>query len=201
MPVETVLLIRHGETDFNRERRLQGAMGVPLNDTGRQQARGLAERLRGSSIDAIFASPISRARETAAIVADALGLTVQEDQRLREINFGDFEGLTFAEVKARYPQAADRWESGYLAYRAPGGESRLDVSRRMTAAWRDIISTEQRTVAIVTHGSAIMMFLGSMYALLPGAGVGNTSITTLRRRDDIWAIEGFAETPHLPLRP
>ena len=197
MPVETALLIRHGETDFNRQRRLQGAMGVPLNETGREQARLLAAHLGGASLDIIYASPISRAEETAAIIAAELDLPLQQDSRLREIAFGDFEGLTFAEVKARYPEAARKWESGYLRYRVPGGESRDDVSRRMRQAWDEIVSADHENVALVSHGSALMMFLGSLFAVLPGKGLPNTSITTLRRRDDIWEIDGFAELPHL----
>ena len=197
MPVETAFLIRHGETDFNRQRRLQGAMGVPLNETGREQARLLAAHLGGARLDIIYASPISRAEETAAIIAAELDLPLQEDSRLREIAFGDFEGLTFAEVKARYPAAARKWESGYLSYRVPGGESRDDVSRRMRQAWDEIVSADHENVALVSHGSALMMFLGSLFAVLPGKGLPNTSITTLRRRDEIWEIDGFAELPHL----
>lgn len=197
MPAEVVLLIRHGETDYNRERRLQGMMGVPLNDTGREQARALAAHLRELSLEAVYTSPVSRASETAAIVASALDLPLHEDDRLREIAFGAFEGMTFAEVQRSYPEAARHWESGYLSYRAPGGESREDVSRRMRGAWDEIISGGGKRVAVVSHGSAIMMFLGSLYAVLPGGGISNTSITTLRRRGDIWEIAGFAQVPHL----
>ena len=199
MSVELVHIIRHGQTGFNTERRLQGAMPVPLNDCGRRQSRLLAQCLRGWPIDAIYSSPRTRAKETAEIIGNCLNQRVHEDERLAEIAFGEFEGHTFAEVAQLYPVAYEKWESGYRAYRVPGGESRLDVQLRMEAAWRDITHTESghTTVAIVGHSSAMMIFLASMFAFLPAKPVLNTSITTLERFQEIWRIKSFAKTPHL----
>ncbi|MCY3915980.1 MAG: histidine phosphatase family protein [Chloroflexi bacterium] len=197
MSVEKVLFIRHGQTDFNLERRLQGALPVPLNACGRSQAQALADFLKSVPIDAIYASPRSRALETARIIGAGLGQDVREDERLAEIAFGDFEGRTFAEVEALFPLAYRKWESGYRPYRVPGGESRLDVQRRMQAAWDDITSAANgETVAIVGHSSAMMILFASMFAQLPDKAMKNTSITTLERFDDIWRISAFAETPH-----
>ncbi len=197
MSVEKVLLIRHGETDFNRERRLQGVMEIPLNERGRDQAASVARYLQGLSIDALYTSPILRAQETAEIIGNLIGLPPRSDERLREIEFGIFEGLTFAEVERRFPAAHRNWTTGYLAYRAPQGESRRDVQRRMRAAWDDLTAkSSHKSIALVTHGSAIAIFLGSMYATLPGTSIKNTSITTLKRQEDIWEILGFAQTPH-----
>jgi len=198
MSVAKVLLIRHGETDFNRERRLQGVMEIPLNERGREQAAAVARYLKGRSIDALYTSPILRAQETAEIIGERIGLPPRGDKRLREIEFGIFEGRSFAEVERRFPAAHRNWSTGYLAYKAPQGESRQDVQRRMRAAWDDLTAhLDHRTIAIVTHGSAIAIFLGSMYALLPDTAIKNTSITTLRRQEAIWEILGFAQTPHL----
>lgn len=198
MSVEKVLLIRHGETDFNREHRLQGVMDIPLNERGRGQAASVALHLRDISIDALYTSHIPRARETAEIISRVIGLQPRIDERLREIEFGLFEGLTFKEVKRRFPAAHRNWATGYLAYKAPQGESRQDVQRRMRAAWDDLTAhSDHRTIAVVTHGSAIAIFLGSMYALLPDTFIANTSITTLKRCEDIWEILGFARTPHM----
>jgi len=195
MSVKKVLFIRHGQTDFNRERRLQGALPVPLNRCGRQQAQSLAQALKAVPLDAIYASPRSRALETARIIAAALGQTAHEDERLAEIAFGDFEGYTFAEVEARYPEAYRKWESGYRPYRVPGGESRLDVQRRMEAAWHDIVGAAALdTVAIVGHSSAMMILLASMFAHLPAKPMTNCSVTTLERFQDVWEISAFAET-------
>ncbi len=198
MPVQTVLLIRHGQTAFNRERRLQGALPVPLDAAGSAQAHKLAQYLRGQTPDAIVSSPSARARETARILGEVLRQDIHEDARLGEIAFGDFEGCTFAEVSTRFPLAYRKWEAGFRAYRVPNGESRLDVQRRMTAAWESIITTaEADSVAVIGHSSAFMIFLHSMFAQLPAAPMKNTSITTLRRFQDIWEIRGFGETPHL----
>lgn len=197
MSVKKVLFIRHGQTDFNRERRLQGAMPVPLNECGRAQSRSLAEYLTMIPVGAIYTSPRSRALETAQIIGATLQLPVHEDERLAEIAFGDFEGHTFAEVEARFPVAYRKWQSGFRPYRVPGGESRLDVRRRMQAAWDDITSkSDMETVALVGHSSAIMILLASMFAQLPDKPMKNTSITTLERFEDIWRISAFAEMPH-----
>jgi len=192
-----VLFIRHGQTDFNIEHRLQGALPVPLNERGRAQSRALAHYLKTVPIDAIYASPRSRALETAQIIGAALGQEARQDERLAEIAFGDFEGHTFAEVEARYPTAYRKWESGYRPYRVPGGESRLDVQRRMQSAWDDITGTANlRAVGIVGHSSAMMILLASMFARLPDKAMKNTSITTLDRFEDTWQISAFAELPH-----
>ena len=197
MSVKKVFFIRHGRTDFNIERRLQGALPVPLNDCGRSQSRALANYLRSVPIDALYASPRPRALETAQILGAVLGHRARADERLAEIAFGDFEGHTFAEVEALYPNAYRKWESGYRPYRVPGGESRLDVQRRMQAAWDDITgAADLETVAIVGHSSAMMILLASMFAQLPDKAMKNTSMTTLERFEDIWRISAFAELPH-----
>lgn len=172
-------------------------MPVPLNERGRSQSRSLAEYLKAVPIDAIYSSPRSRALETAQIIGEVLRQTVRQDERLAEIAFGDFEGHTFVEVEARFPLAYRKWESGFRPYRVPGGESRLDVQRRMQAAWDDITSkSDVETVAIVGHSSAMMILLASMFAQLPEKPMTNTSITTLERFEDIWQISAFAEMPH-----
>lgn len=199
MSAKTVHFIRHGQTDFNREHRLQGALPVPLNACGRAQSRQLATYLNSVAIDAIYTSPRRRALETAQIIGDALGLPAQEDERLAEIAFGDFEGHTFSEVEALFPRAYQKWQSGYRPYRVPGGESRLDVQRRMQAAWDDIVDAAGvQTVALVGHSSAMMILLASMFAQLPDKPIKNSSITTLERLEDIWRISGFAALPHAP---
>ena len=198
MSANTVLLIRHGQTAFNTERRLQGALPVPLNDCGRAQSRALAQRLKATPIDALYASPRLRASETAQIIAEKLGKQVIEDERLAEIAFGDFETHTFAEVQKLYPEAYRMWETGYIPYRVPNGESRLDVRRRMLAAWNDIIQIpDLETVAIVSHSSAIVIMLAAMFAHLPDKPMKNTSVTTLKRYREIWEIAAYAEAPHL----
>ncbi len=198
MSVQKVMFIRHGQTAFNQEGRLQGAMPVPINAAGREQSNALARYLRTRRLDAIYTSPRARTRETAEIIAAVLQLEVREDDRLSEIAFGAFEGYTFAEVACRFPEAFRKWESGYRQFRVPDGESRHDVQVRMRAAWDDIVgATDAEIIAIVGHSSATMILLASMFARLPDKPMRNTSITTLERFQDIWELAAFGEVPHL----
>src|SRR5437762_5332003 len=107
----TLLLVRHGETDWNRDGRWQGGSDTSLNDVGREQARALADQLDGD-IAAVYSSDLARARETAEIVAAKLDLAVQIDPRLRERGFGSWEGLTMTEIEERLADAQRRWLAG-----------------------------------------------------------------------------------------
>jgi probable phosphoglycerate mutase len=124
----TILLVRHGETDWNREGRFQGHADTPLNDAGRSQAAALAEALAGENVTAVYTSPLRRASETAAIVADRLGLEARPLAALREIHVGDWQGLTVDEVKERHPELED-WRSGWR-----GGETYEELSARVVPA-------------------------------------------------------------------
>ncbi|MCY3573059.1 MAG: histidine phosphatase family protein [Chloroflexi bacterium] len=198
MTANTMLFIRHAQTDYNFQRRLQGSLPVPLNAAGRAQAQSLAVYLVDYGIDAIYTSPMSRALQTAQILAERLGKIPIQDARLGETAFGCLEGKTVAEAAQHFPLAQRYWQSGYLAYRVPGGESRLDVQQRMRAAWDDILRADAaNAIAVVSHGSAIGILLRSLFAKLPETSLRNTSITTLSRHSDIWQIAGYGETPHL----
>lgn len=198
MSVKKVYLIRHGETDYNRDGRLQGALPVPLNDNGRVQAQALGLHLKRQSIEAIFTSPLSRAQETADLIGQILNASIVADKRLQEINFGQFEGLTHAQIEEEYEDEYRMWNAGDMLYAVPGGESRRSVQSRMTQAWEDITSQNgYDTVAIVSHGAALKILLHHVFYRLPNISLRNTSITTLSRFRHIWEIESFAETPHL----
>ena len=132
----TILLARHGETDWNVERRVQGHSDTPLNDTGRAQARALAEELAGEPIDAVYSSDLVRAHETARIVAAQRGLEVTAIRDLRERNFGTWEGLTDEEIYVRHPQARDRsWQEWGDA------ETRDEMADRVLAALHRIAAS------------------------------------------------------------
>ena len=198
MSVKKVYLIRHGETDYNRDHRLQGVLPVPLNDKGRLQAEALGQYLKVQKIDAIFSSHLSRAKQTADIVGRALNLSVSEEPLLGEIAFGIFEGLTFSEIQATYPDAYRMWDSGDMSYVVPDGESRQSAQKRMSKAWDDITAmTDYETIVMMTHGSAMKILLRYMYYRIPDKYFENTSITTLIRFQQVWEIESIAETPHL----
>jgi probable phosphoglycerate mutase len=139
--VTTLLLTRHGETDWNAERRWQGHADVPLNDRGREQAAELAERLVGERLEAIYASDLSRARVTADIVGERLGVPVADDPDLREIDVGPIEGLTAEEA-----QAFEDWQ----------GESKEAHAARILSAIDRIARRHPNgRVLVVTHGGSM----------------------------------------------
>src|SRR5919204_6105697 len=150
-----LLLTRHGETEWNATHRWQGFTGPPLNELGRKQAHDLAQRLDGTRIDAVYSSDTIRARETAEIVAARLGLQVQQDPRLREVNFGEWEGLTRQEINDRYSGAFSEWDKCKLA--APtGGETDLAMAERVLEALYEIAQRhEGQQVLVVTSGGPI----------------------------------------------
>jgi broad specificity phosphatase PhoE len=153
--VATLLLTRHGETEWNRTHRWQGFTGPPLNEVGRQQADELAARLEAFDIDAIYSSDTVRAVETAAIVGARLGLEVTQDPRLREVNFGEWEGLTRHEINERYAGAFSEWDARKLA--APtGGESDVAMAERVIEALSEIAAKhDDDQVLVVTSGGPI----------------------------------------------
>jgi phosphoserine phosphatase len=153
--VTTIHIARHGETDWNRELRWQGHSDLPLNERGRLQAQALADALAGSSFAAVYSSDLSRASETAAIVAGRLNLPVSVDPALREIDVGSWEGFTLAELEARSPEAVTRWEeNGEHGWE--GGESHEEMLARVRDAIRSIAAKhEGQEVFVVSHGGPI----------------------------------------------
>ena len=154
----TILLVRHGETDWNRDQRWQGQADPPLNDEGRRQSRSLAEALAARPPHAIVSSDLARARETAEIVAATLGLRVELDPRLREIDVGEWSGVTMAEVERLYPEGARRRGAGATGWET--GESYEAMGRRVVEALHEIaVSHASERVLVVTHGGPIRALL------------------------------------------
>ena len=149
----TLVLARHGETDWNRDHRWQGFTGPPLNEEGRRQAAELAARLEG--VDAIYSSDSDRARETAEIAAALLGLALRIDVRLREVNFGEWEGLTRQEIDQRFAGAFTRWEAGERPNPA-GVEADEAMAERVLEALGEIAERHPNgRVLVVTSGGPI----------------------------------------------
>ena len=147
-------LARHGETDWNLEQRWQGHADPPLNETGWEQARKLGELIAGFGIGLVWSSDLVRARETAEVVARGLGLVVRLDPRLREIDVGEWSGLTMAEVEARFPAGAERRRNGGLGWEH--GESYESLASRSEEALLEVdaLSTD-RPVLVVSHGGVM----------------------------------------------
>jgi broad specificity phosphatase PhoE len=152
--VTTILLARHGESDWNHERRWQGHADRPLTEHGREQAEDLAERLDGIGLDAIYSSDLERARKTARVVAGRRRMRVQELPALREVDVGSWSGLTRDEAQARFPDDFARWRNGHSGWR--DGETYEQMSDRVVAAVGDVIRRHpEGRVLIVSHGGPI----------------------------------------------
>ncbi len=171
----TILLARHGETDWNREGRFQGHADPPLNDAGRAQAAALADALAADGIAAVYSSDLRRAAQTAEIVAARLGLPVRRHRGLREIDVGSWSGLTRAEVEQRFPDGFARWLHGDVGH---DGETREQLTRRVHAAVLEIAGAHAgQRVLVVTHGGAIRA-LQRVVLGEPLAALGNCATTT-----------------------
>jgi uncharacterized phosphatase len=184
-PSTTVALVRHGETDWNRERRIQGATDIPMNDRGRAQSRATAERLAASRWDAVVTSPLSRSVETAAIIARRLGLDAPvHEPALAERRHGTLEGLTTVERR--------RLEAG--AVPIEGLESRVSVVSRAVPALLGLAARHPGgAVVAVTHGGVIQSVLLHLWerASLPSGSVANGSVHEVRvsgaRLELVWS--------------
>lgn len=150
--------MRHGRTEWNAARRFQGQIDIPLSDEGREQALATAAALASEPLDAIVSSDLSRALDTAAAIAERHGLEVSADGRLREFAFGEWEGLTWDEIVARFPVAAGMAFSSVRAYAPTGGE-RFDHVRSRVGAVLDAHRHREGTVAFVTHAGALHALL------------------------------------------
>lgn len=165
-----LLLVRHGETDWNREGRLQGSQDIPLNALGRKQAAEAAERLLGLGLDLgaldFVASPMQRACETMRLMRRGLGLPedgFRIDQRLRELTFGEWEGLTWDEVRKKSWVKADARERDKWGYVPPGGESYAMLAERL----RPCVSELMRETVVVSHGGVARGLLALAGAVTP----------------------------------
>jgi probable phosphoglycerate mutase len=177
-----LFLFRHGETDWNREGRLQGHTDTLLNATGLVQAKALGETLRIHRLDTLVSSDLSRARTTAQIVAEALGVPLFIDAGLRETNVGAAEGLLWAEAKIRFGEGlTERWYSeGDVAF--PGGETGAATRARGLEALRRFTTGQTyRRIGVSTHGAMVRQLM--KHALPPGsppAPVRNTTLYVLK---------------------
>ncbi|MFQ6016295.1 MAG: histidine phosphatase family protein [Anaerolineae bacterium] len=157
-----LILVRHGETEWNRTERFQGHANVSLNEVGRRQARALARRLskEGDKISTIYASDLARAYETAQIIAEALGKAVVARQDLREVDIGAWSGRTMPEISELFPEELEGWQGGVMEMQRGGGESYLDLQKRAVKAFAEIAARHpQETIVVVTHGGTMRAFL------------------------------------------
>lgn len=198
-----VIAVRHGETAWNVETRIQGQLDIPLNDTGRWQAAQLACAVAHEPLAAVYASDLERAHATARALAQPRGLPVVADPALRERAFGSFEGCTFAEIEAQWPEDARRWRRRDPDYGPPdGGERLVDFYWRcVEAAARLAAAHPGQTIALVTHGGVLDCWYRAATRLELGAArtwqIGNASINRLLYTPAGFTLVGWSDTLHL----
>jgi probable phosphoglycerate mutase len=201
-----IILIRHGETAWNAERRLQGHLDIALNQEGERQARALAAALAGERLDLIVASDLLRARQTAAAVAAGRGVTVRLDAGLRERCYGGFEGLLRAEIAQRFPAEFNAWQGREVDAVLPPGANRGETFRQfhgrvLATVLRWAQSHPGRTVALVAHGGVLECAYRTALDLPLGTPrdfpVQNASINRFLLRGEKLALQSWGEVDHL----
>jgi len=197
----TLLLVRHGQTDWNLAHRWQGHIDIPLNETGRRQARLLAQRLETLPINAIYSSDLIRASETAKIIAEPLDILPVTDPDLRERNGGKFQSLTFDELQEQYPEI---WRKVRLENATPpDGESLFEVAGRITAAYEAIVRRHTgQLVVMVSHGGALNLLIAAIVGLPLGTSAsislrGNTGLSIVEIGDNGAWLVALNDTHHL----
>ncbi len=201
-----LLLVRHGQTLWNHIARYQGHSDIDLSDTGRNQAKLLSLRLATVSLQAVYASDLKRALDTARIIAEPHGLAVQALPQLREINFGAWEGLTFQEIEARYPDIANNWHSSPGSVRIPGGETFQELMERVYSTVQDLVnSNDSGTVAVITHGGAIRSIICALLGIdlnnLFRIRQDNAALNIIDFYDRYGILNLLNDTHHLEMEP
>lgn len=201
-PATTFLVVRHGETYWNIDGRIQGHLDSRLTPAGRRQAAAAAERLAAERPDALYSSDLGRARETAAPIATATGLAPVFDPSLRERAYGIFESLTWTEIEARHPAEFARLATRDPSYAVPEGESAIAFRERLLAAFAGLAARHAGgRVAVVTHGGA----LGMLYRLATGMPLDaprdyplpNAAINRFTWHAGALSLEAWGDVAHL----
>ena len=202
MAVTRILAVRHGETEWNTQGRLQGHLDSPLTERGRDQARAIAERLSQESFQIVYSSDLDRARLTAACIADRHGHQVIVDDRLRERHYGIFQGLRSREIAEQHSDAYLAYLEGGPDYAIPGGESGRQRFLRHIGCMDELVARHRgQTLLVVVHGGV----LDSLYRAATGLGlegpredpIPNGGINVFSHDEGVWRIEVWADVAHL----
>lgn len=206
MEATRILVIRHGETAWNLDTRIQGQLDIPLNDTGRWQARRMALALASEPVHAVYSSDLARALETASILSQhhpgLLGRAPQVQQQLRERCFGALEGQTWADIENHFPQEAARWRKREPEWAPQGGETLLQLRQRVAQILSRLAQHHLgEQIVLVAHGGV----LDAIYRLATGVDISaprnwpltNTAINRLLWSPDRLTLLSWGDTRHL----
>ncbi len=197
-----IILVRHGQTPWNKDKIFRGSKDIPLNDQGREEARQAGEALKQEKIDAIYTSPLSRSRDTALAIAQHHGLPVQDHPGLSDLCYGEWEGLPLAEVKVKYADLYRQWETAPHMVRFPGGETLAELRGRALAAVQGIVACHPgQTVVLSAHRAVnkvlIAAFIGLDDSHFWRIGQDTTAINRFIWTGTTWQIMAINDTCHL----
>jgi probable phosphoglycerate mutase len=203
MEATRIIAVRHGETAWNVDARIQGQLDVGLNDTGRWQARRVGEALAGEKISAVYSSDLGRAHQTAQSIAEVTGVAVVPEEGLRERSFGIFEGKTFDEIQETWPDHAHNWRKRIPEWEPPeGGESLIQLRERVTRTLQALAARHPgELIVVVAHGGV----LDAIYRVATGQEVNsprtwelpNGAINRLLWTPEGFTLVGWSDTQHL----
>jgi probable phosphoglycerate mutase len=203
MQATRIIAVRHGETDWNSAARIQGHTDIALNAVGRRQVAQLAQALAHERFDAVYASDLKRALDTAQPLAAASGVALQAEARLRERAFGVFEGEAFADIEQRWPDAARRWRARDASFGPDGGGERLDAFYARCVACVNDLGTRHlgQTIALVAHGGVLDCLYRAATRIALDAPrtwqVANAGINRLLYTPQGLTLVGWSDTAHL----
>lgn len=203
MQATQIIAVRHGETAWNVETRIQGQLDIPLNETGRWQAQRVARALAAREPNAaLYSSDLLRAWDTAISIADATGLQLQTNEGLRERGFGTFQGKTYAEIETTWPQETLRWRKREPEWSPPKGESLLQFRQRVLDTAHALAARHMgEQIVMVAHGGVMDILYRAATGLDLQAprtwALGNAAINRLLWTPDGFTLVGWADTSHL----
>jgi probable phosphoglycerate mutase len=203
MEATRIIAVRHGETAWNVDSRIQGQLDIGLNDTGHWQARRVGEALASEEITAVYTSDLGRAHQTAEHISEVTGVPVVADEGLRERSFGMFEGKTFDEIHSTWPDHAHNWRKRIPEWEPPeGGESLIQLRERVTRTMQELASRHPgEQIVVVAHGGV----LDTLYRVATGQEVNsprtwelpNGAINRLLWTPEGFTLVGWSDTQHL----
>ena len=201
-----ILAIRHGQTAWNADSRIQGHTDIGLDATGEWQAERLAAALADEPLQAVYSSDLSRARQTAAPLVERAGLELRIDAGLRERGFGDFEGQSFAQIEQRWPEQAERWRRRDPDFGPGGGEVLREFRARIVATVERLARAHRgQCIALVTHGGVLDLLYREAARLALDAprtwALGNAGINRLLHHGEGLVLVGWGDVGHLDMAP
>lgn len=200
MSNKRVLIVRHGETDYNVAGRWQGQLDIPLNDNGRKQAQALAQYLQNEGIEAIYSSDSIRCADTAKAIAAKHNLDINLEPRIREFNLGVMEGLLREEMEAdsELKEVNRKWRESD-DFVIPNGESRNMTQARAYQFWQEVVEPHvAKTILVVSHGGTSRMLFRKLFGDEQKFHFANTSLSILELNGEAqWEIIALNTTPHL----